>query len=185
MEVEAYGYTFKHQSSSSDNASEAFCLSWAFMAPTRSSDSPFWAASLWPVVLISRLYGGRLRQNLRISVCIDSCVLLSSFASFFSISRLRSQLGLFGAILNTSFKRIIKRVGSTRFMRMKILDVQALGPSAAHLRQWYSLQGLRHSFQRCPPSQHHLLGCVFEVSATLDQSYGFWEVVHPYNGMSQ
>lgn len=37
-----------YSSSSSDKDSEAFCRSWAFMAPTRSSDSPFWAASRCP-----------------------------------------------------------------------------------------------------------------------------------------
>ena len=36
------------------------------------------------------------------SVCIASCVLRSSRASFFSISRFRSQFGRFGAILNKS-----------------------------------------------------------------------------------
>lgn len=36
-------------SSSSDNGSDAFCFSCAFMAPTMSSDSPFWDARRCPL----------------------------------------------------------------------------------------------------------------------------------------
>ena len=42
------------------------------------------------------------QSHSRIRVCIASCVRRSSFASFLSISRFRSQFGRFGAMLNTS-----------------------------------------------------------------------------------
>jgi hypothetical protein len=41
-------------------------------------------------------------RHARMRVCIASCVFLSNLASFFSISRFKSQLGRFGAMLNTS-----------------------------------------------------------------------------------
>lgn len=90
--------------SSSESASESsrdFCC--AFIAPTMSSASPFWAASRWPWCERQFFVGyPGLNIDVRIRVCIDSCVFLSSFANFLSSSRFRSQLGRLGAMLKTS-----------------------------------------------------------------------------------
>lgn len=59
-----------------------------------------------------------------ISVWIASCVFLSSLASFFSVSLLRSQFGRFGAMLNTSCKRsVVHRAGLYHYPQVPVLCV--------------------------------------------------------------
>lgn len=64
---DTYRITYKvswfYSSSSSDKDSEAFCRSWAFMAPTKSSDSPFWAASRCPRLIGQRYSRSKWNKN--------------------------------------------------------------------------------------------------------------------------
>ena len=80
------------------------------MAPARSSDWPFCSASRCPSVwYVSTSERRRNEVTKRISVWIACWVCLSNLASFFSISLLRSQFGLFGAIFKRSCACMLNR----------------------------------------------------------------------------
>ena len=78
-------------------------------------------------------------------MCIACWVCRSSLASFFSMSRFKSQFGLFGAMLNKSCNKRIK------YSMLCVIGLNELNlePASLRLLRQYFRQDLQRSFLRC------------------------------------